>query len=158
MNIENILAGIITGVVSGAGTGIVVGYFGVQFSFKQFAQQRAFDRQREWYERTIRALGNFARLTVEMEISAKYRPLDAAWEKGAADLQQCLDEATPYADQESYWQLLKTVAKCDELKQKSDYIKETIDEWPIVGRLRAGVIKLSSAIREKLGFKEIENK
>lgn len=54
-----------------------------------------------------------------MEIAAKQRALDPAWEKGAADLQQCLDETTLYADQESYWQLLKTVVKRQELKEKS---------------------------------------
>ena len=34
MNIENVLAGIIAGLLTV--TGIVVGYFGVQFAFKQF--------------------------------------------------------------------------------------------------------------------------
>jgi hypothetical protein len=157
MNIENILTGVITGVLTGAVTGVVAGYFSMQFAFKQFTQQRASDRQREWYERTIRALGKFSRLTVEMEIAAKYRALDPAWQKGAADLQQCLDEATMYADQESYWQLLKTVAKCQELKEKSDH-KEIIEKWPIVGVLRPTLIKLSKPIRAKLGFKELKKK
>jgi hypothetical protein len=156
MNIENILTGIITGVLTGAVTGIVIGYFGVQFAFKRLRQERAFDRKLEWYEKTIRALGNFSRLTVEMEIAAKYRPLDAAWEKGAADLQQCLDEATLYADQESYWQLLKTVAKSQELKEKSDRKETTEKFWSIARVLRAALVKLSKRIREKLGFKEIE--
>ena len=157
MNIENLLAGVIAGVLTGAVTGVVIGYFGVQLAFKQFTEQRASDRQLEWYERTIRALGNFSRLTLEMEIAAKYRPLDAAWEKGAAELHQCLDEATQYADQESYWQLLKTVAKCQELKEKSDREK-TIEKWPIVGVLLGFLIKFSKSIREKLGLTEIEKK
>ncbi len=157
MNIENILAGIIAGVLAGALTGIIVGYFGVQFAFKQFTQQRASDREREWHEKTIRALGNFSRLTVEMEIAAQYRVLDPAWEKGAADLQQCLDEATMYADQETYWQLLKTVAKCQELREKSKH-QGTTKHWPIIGILRTALKTLSKTIREKLGFKEIEKK
>lgn len=151
MNMENILVGVLTGVLSGAVTGIVIGYFSMQFAFKQFTQQRASDRQREWQEKTIRALGNFSRLTLEMEIAEKYRALDPAWEKGAADLQQCLDEATLYADQESYWQLLKTVAKCQELKEKSDR-KEVIKKWPVGGAMRAGLVKLSKSVLEKLGF------
>ena len=154
---ENILARIIAGVLTGAVTGIVVGYFGVQFAFKQFTQQHASDRQREWHEKTIRALGNFSRLTVEMEIAAKYRALDPAWEKGATELQRCLDEATLYADQESYWELLKTVAKCQELKEKSNH-KEPIEHWPFIGVLRTALINLSKPVREKLGFKEIEKK
>ena len=152
MNIENLLTGVITGVLAGVITGIVAGYFAVQIAFKQFTQHRASDRQREWHEKTIHALGNFARLTIEMQIAAQYRALDPAWEKGAADLQQCLDEATMYADQESYWELLRTVAKCQELKEKSDR-KEMIEKRPIVrGGLRATVISLSKAILEKLGF------
>lgn len=157
MNIENMLAVIIAGILTGAVTGIVIGYFAVQLAFKQFTEQRASDRQLEWYEKTIRALGNFSRLTLEMEIAAKYRPLNAAWEKGAAELHQCLDEATQYADQESYWQLLKTVAKCQELKEKSDR-EGTIEKWPIVGVLFAALMKFSRPIREKLRFKEIEKK
>ncbi len=157
MNIENILAGVIAGVLSGALTGIVVGYFSMQFAFRQFTQKRAADRKLEWYEKAIRALGDFSRLTVEMEIAAKHRPLDAAWEKGVAELQRCLDEATLYADQEPYWQLLKTVAKCQELKEKSDR-KEMTEGRPMVGVLRSALIKLLKPIREKLGFKEIEKK
>jgi hypothetical protein len=157
MNIENILTGIITGILTGAATGILIGYFGVQFAFKQLNQERALDRKLEWYERTIRALGSFSRLTLEIEIAAKYRSLDSAWEKGAAALQQCLDEATLYADQESYSQLLKTVAKAQELKEKSD-LKETEEFRSIVGVLRVALIKLSKRLREKLGFKKIEKK
>jgi len=88
MNIDHILIGAITGVL----TGLLAGYFGVVLALKHLREQRAFDKQLEWYERTIRALGNLSRLTIEMEIAAK--PLDiGAWEKGKADLQQCLDEA-----------------------------------------------------------------
>jgi len=72
-------------------------------------------------------------------------------------LHQCLDEATQYADQESYWQLLKTVAKCQELKEKSDR-EGTIEQWPIVRVLVTALMKCSRPIREKLGFKEIEKK
>ena len=151
MNIENVLTGVITGVLASVITGVVAGYFAVQIAFKQFTQQRASDRQREWHEKTIRALGNFSRLTIEMEIASQYRALDPAWEKGAADLQQCLDEATMYADQESYWQLLKTVAKCQELKEKSER-NEMREKWPIVRSLRVTVLKLSRAILEKLRF------
>jgi len=146
---ENILVGVLTGVLSGAVTGVVIGYFSMQFAFKQFTQQRASDRQREWQEKTIRALGNFSRLT--LEIAGQDRVLDPAWENGVADLQQCLDEATLYADQESYWQLLKTVAKCQELKEKSDR-KDVIEKWSIVGATRVILVKLSKSVLEKLGF------
>ena len=156
MNMENILVGVLTGVLSGAVTGIVIGYFSMQFAFKQFTQQRASDRQREWQEKTIRALGNFSRLTLEMEIAEKFRALDPAWEKGVADLQHCLDEATLYADQESYWQLLKTVAKCQELKEKSDR-EDVIEKRPIVGAMRVILVKLSKSVLEKLGF-DVGNK
>src|ERR1043165_9780445 len=145
MNMENILVGVLTGVLSGAVTGVVIGYFSMQFAFKQFTQQRASDRQRQWQEKTIRALGNFSRLTLEMEIAGIYRALDPAWEKGAADLQECLDEATLYADQESYWQLLKTVAKCQELKEKSDR-KDTIEKRRTVGVLRGVLVKLLKSV------------
>lgn len=153
MNIDHILVGVITGVL----TGFVVGYFGVVFALKQFREQRAFDKQLEWYERTIRALGNLSRLTIEMELAAK--PLDIeAWERGKAELQQCLDEATLYADQESYWELFKTVAKWDQLKEEAAQ-KGTIKEFrPVVGLLRTALINLSKPIREKLGFKEIKKK
>ena len=154
MNIDNVLVG----TISGAFTGLLTGYFGVVFALKQFREQRAFDKQLEWYERTIRALGNLSRLTIEMEIAAKYRPLDIeAWEKGKADLQQCLDEAALYADQESYWELIKTVAKWDQLKEEA--ADKGIKEFrPIVALLRAALINLSKPIREKLGFKEIKKK
>jgi len=153
MNIDHILVGAITGVI----TGLVAGYFGVLFALKQFREQRAFDKQLEWYERTIRALGNLSRLTIEMEIAAK--PLDlGSWEKGKADLQQCLDEAALYADQESYWELFKTVAKWDQLKEEANQ-KGTIREFrPVVGLLRNALINLSKPIRERLGFKEIKKK
>ena len=151
MNVEIMLVGVLTGVLTGAVTGAVAGYFAMQYAFKQFTQQRASDRQREWYEKTMRALGNFSRLTVEMEIAAKYRALDSAWEKGAADLQQCLDEATLYADQDSYWQLLKTVAKCQELKEKAEG-KEMTERWPILSSSLHALIKLSKPVLEKLGF------
>lgn len=153
MHIENVLVGAITGIL----TGLLAGYFGVLFALKQFRDQRAFDKQLEWYERTIHALGNLSRLTIEMEIAAK--PLDIeAWEKGKADLQQCLDEATLYADQESYWELFKTVAKWDQLKEEADQ-KGTMREFrPVVGLLRTALINLSKPIREKLGFKEIKKK
>jgi hypothetical protein len=153
MNIDHILVGAITGVIAG----LVAGYFGVLFALKQFREQRAFDKQLEWYERTIRALGNLSRLTIEMEIAAK--PLDlGAWEKGKADLQQCLDEAALYADQESYWELFKTVAKWDQLKEEANQ-KGTIREFrPVVGLLHNALINLSKPIRERLGFKEIKKK
>jgi hypothetical protein len=151
MNIEHILVGVLTGVLTGAVTGVVIGYFSIQFAFKQLTQQRASDRQREWQEKTIRALGNFSRLTLELEIAGKRGALDPGWEKGAADLQQCLDEATLYADQESYWQLLKTVAKCQELREKSDR-KDTIEKRRTVGVLRGVLVKLLKSVLEKLGF------
>jgi hypothetical protein len=153
MNIDHILIGAITGVL----TGLLAGYFGVVLALKHLREQRAFDKQLEWYERTIRALGNLSRLTIEMEIAAK--PLDiGAWEKGKADLQQCLDEAALYADQESYWELFKTVAKWDQLKEEADQ-KETVREFgPVVGLLRSTLINLSKPIRERLGFKEIKKK
>ena len=66
-------------------------------------------------------------------------------------MQQCLDEATLYADQESYWQLLKTVAKCQELKEKSDP-KDVIEKRPTVGVLRGVLVKLLKSVLEKLGF------
>jgi hypothetical protein len=151
MNMESMLVGVLTGFLSGAVTGVVIGYFSMQFAFKKLTQQRASDRQRQWQEKTIRALGNFSRLTLEMEIAGKYRALDPAWEKGAADLQECLDEATMYAEQESYWQLLKTVAKCQELKEKSDR-KDVIEKRPMVGAMRVILVKLSKSVLEKLGF------
>jgi hypothetical protein len=153
MNIDHILIGAITGVL----TGLLAGYFGVVLALKHLREQRAFDKQLEWYERTIRALGNLSRLTIEMEIAAK--PLDiGAWEKGKADLQQCLDEAALYADQESYWELFKTVAKWDQLKEEADQ-KGTVREFgPVVGLLRSTLINLSKPIRERLGFKEIKKK
>ena len=153
MNIDHILIGAITGVL----TGLLAGYFGVVLAVKHFREQRAFDKQLEWYERTIRALGNLSRLTIEMEIAAK--PLDIeSWEKGKADLQQCLDEAALYADQESYWELFKTVAKWDQLKEEAEQKGTVREVGPVVGLLRTALINLSKPIREKLGFKEIEKK
>ena len=151
MNIEIILTGVITGVFAGAFAGAVAGYFAVQIAFKQFTQKSASDRQREWQEKTIRALGNFSRLLLELDIAAKHRALDPAWEKGAADLQQCLDEATLYANQESYWELLKTVAKCQELKEKFDR-KDVIEKRPTVRVMRAALVKLVKSVLAKLGF------
>ena len=154
MNMDHILVGAITGVL----TGLLAGYFGVVLALKHLREQRAFDKQLEWYERTIRALGNLSRLTIEMEIAAKHRPLDIeAWEKGRVDLQQCLDEAALYADQESYWELFKTVAKWDQLKEQAD-TKRIKEFRPLVTLLRGALINLSKPIREKLGFKEIKKK
>jgi hypothetical protein len=68
MNAENILTGVITGVLTGAIAGAITRYLGVLFAFKQFRAQRAFDRQPEWYERTIRALGRFSILNREMAL------------------------------------------------------------------------------------------
>jgi hypothetical protein len=68
MNVESILTGIFTGVF----TGVITAFFGLLFALKQFKAQRAFDRQLEWYERTIRALGRFTQDWEQLALLEKH--------------------------------------------------------------------------------------
>jgi hypothetical protein len=55
MNWETIVTGVLTGVIASA----ITGYLGVMYAFKQFRQQRAFDRQLDWHEKTTQAVFEF---------------------------------------------------------------------------------------------------
>ena len=123
---------------------------------RQFKAQRAFDRQLEWYERTVRALGTLAQLTREwaeipdraLKETGFDRPLKELVEeirKVLLDLQQCINESVLYAEQSSYENLreLGTRFKDDpEAKGASDVLRETLND-------------LSKPMRKMLGLKKL---
>jgi hypothetical protein len=151
--VETVLASIAAGLVSG--------YLGVLLALKQFKEQRAFDRQLEWYERTIRALGRFSTLNREMALAPMFGNPDQtfkAWQelqKGLADLEQCINEAVLYAEQQSYEQLKTMGAQYEEIKGKADREAAVKESDTVAKVLRATLIELSKPIRKKLGLKKI---
>ena len=150
MNVESILTAVIAGVITG--------YLGVLLALKQFREQRAFDRQLEWYERTIRALGRISTLNREMNLIAKLPAPDEWWkawqelQKGLADMEQCINEAVLYAEQQSYEQLKTMGAKYDEIRKKG---QEAAVEESAAEVLRDTLIELSKPVRKMLGLKKI---
>jgi len=161
MDASTIGSNVLTGVATGVLTGAITGYFGVLFAFKQFREQRAFDRQLEWYERTIRALGKFSALGREMTLTSMFGQPDLtlkAWQelqKGLADLEQCINEAVLYADQGSYEQLKTMGDKYEEIKRKNDKEAAVKESATVAKVLRETLVELSKPIRAKLGLKEI---
>lgn len=166
-------------------TGLVVGYLGVLLALKQFKAQRAFDRQLEWYERTIRALARFSSLSRQIALARQLQSsklLSEAWqqmERGVADLEQCVNEAVLYADQRSYEQLSRMGEKYEELKNRvtseiagdepdptkirrtSEWIAQLEDaesaETERVNEvLRETFFELSTPIRKMLGLKAVK--
>jgi hypothetical protein len=113
MNAERILTGVITSVLSVL-TGGITGYLAALYAMRQFKAQRAFDRQLEWYERTIRALGRFTQNWEQMALleKADVRLGDKRATVTQKDilatiteLKACMFESMLYGDQKSYEQL-----------------------------------------------------
>lgn len=65
MNSESILTGIVTGVLTGG----ITGYLAALHAMRQFKGQRAFDRQLDWYERTVRALSAVPYLRMSLAVA-----------------------------------------------------------------------------------------
>jgi hypothetical protein len=108
---------------------VISGYLGVLLALKQFKEQRAFDRQLEWCERTVRALSKLsharmltttARATGDTKLLAK--AIDETFEE-LANVKLCFNEAVLYADQKSYSQLRQLSEKYTERIRESEAIK-----------------------------------
>jgi hypothetical protein len=142
MNWETIVTGVLTGVIASA----ITGYLGVYYGFKQLKKQRAFDRQLEWYERTVRALGAVPHLNTAFAIARDDRK-KAELEKAVLDLQRCASEAPLYAEQSSWEQLEKMHVdlKGDPLEQAKAF--EEV--------MRKTAAELSAPVRKMLDLKEI---
>ena len=153
MNLESILTGVLTG--------FITGYFGVLFAFKQFREQRAFDRQLEWYERTIRALGKFSNLNRQMANVPAFENPDLTlkvWQelqKGLADLEQCINEAALYAEEGSYKELKSMSFKYQEIENKGDSEARAKELHEVAFLARIILVELSKPIRKKLGLKKL---
>ena len=143
MDGQNVLTAVITG--------LLVGYLGVLLALKQFKAQRAFDRQLEWYERTLRALGGCSRLQRQMVLVPMFENPDRtlkAWEelqKGLAELEQCTNEAVLYADQNSYEQLCRMGEKYEELKTRISTESSTCESDSTEGGRTSEVIAALNA-------------
>jgi hypothetical protein len=150
MNVESILTGVITGVLTGG----ITGYFGVLFAFKQLRRQRAFDRQLEWYERTVRALSAVPYLHRSFAVQRRSGIHDdrtkVEFGKALLDLRQCVSEAPLYAEQSSYEQLqnIRIESKSDP-EELAKATEEAMQEL---------LIELSRPVRKMLRLKAIASK
>lgn len=143
-------------VLAGIAAGLVSGYFGVLLALKQFKEQRAFDRQLEWYERTSRALGAASRLLRGLSTRSRYEPLDPnELDKVMGDLEQCINESTLYAEQTSYDLLQRMGVEYETIKQSAASGGRVPDEDLTAAVLRSTITELSKPVRAKLGLKNI---
>jgi hypothetical protein len=158
MNWESILTGVVTGVLTGVIASAITGYFGVLYAFKQLRAQRAFDRQLEWYERTIRALGRFSTIHRELlllpQIKNPQFNLMKEAQEAVVELEKCLSEAVLYAEQQSYEQLNATVIRWQEIVLKSEGKMDHVDAATVA--FQETLVELSKPLREKLGLKKVE--
>jgi hypothetical protein len=103
-------------------TGLLVGYVGVLLALKQFKGQRAFERQLDWYERTLRALVKVSTLQNQVDAAMKSSNrhlVIKSWDnllKGFAELDQCSKESVLYANQASYDSLCRMSDKLEYLR------------------------------------------
>ena len=145
MNWENILTAVLTGVIASA----ITGYLGVLYASKQFRAQRAFDRQLEWYERTVRTLSTL--ISLDHSAEKRGRIISEEIQKEFLNLERCVNEAILYAEQSTYEQL-----------QKMEDMRWEIKTAPLSGAmyfdsllmLRA-LMELSEPVRKMLGLKKI---
>jgi len=151
MNWENILTGVVTGVIAS----IITAYL----ALRTFRAQRAFDRQLEWYERTVRAIAALEHIHAEEYIAKMYdmpdQPMkEEELQKGHLNMQHCVDEAVLYAKESSYELLREMSAKY--YKTKSSAPKEELVE--VSKLLNASLLELSKPVRKMLGLKEIRKR
>jgi hypothetical protein len=166
MNVESILTGIFTGVF----TGVITAFFGLLFALKQFKAQRAFDRQLEWYERTIRALGRFTQDWEQLALLEKHdvRVGDKRATVAQKDilatlveLKACMFESMLYGDQKSYEQLQRLNEKsesriADHLAPKADTTAAPkADTTPFISLVQEVALQISKPTRKMLGLKDI---
>ena len=156
MNAESVLTGVIIGVLTGG----ITGYLAALYALRKFKAQRAFDRQLEWYERTVRALGAFSQLNHEQLAAERTGDLKKASEeaeKGFFNVERCVQEAVLYAEQTTYEHLLEMEGTYHEIKSCRDSGTGTLfGEVLEVGTLlNATLEELSKPVRKMLGLKEI---
>src|SRR5262249_38171492 len=163
MNAESILAGVITGVLTG--------YFAVLHALRQFRAQRAFDRQLEWYERTLRALGAFSQVRGELMAAHTFRNPDLMtkaaekFEKELRNLEECKNEAVLYAEQSSYdlvqgmiekfFEIIPAGATSRTVDSADSAVEVLIGSTAEAEALRTTLIELSKPVRTMLGLKKI---
>jgi hypothetical protein len=157
MNVEAVLTGVITGVITGGITASV----GLLIALKQFKAQRAFDKQLEWYERTIRILGRLSHLWTDMVIPDKNRePRDERVSvrrdilAALTELQQCLFESILYGDQKSYEQLQRLNEKSED--RIAENATEAEDTEPFFSLVREVAVEISKPTRKMLGLNDIK--
>ena len=149
MNAEAILTGIITGVLTGG----ITGYLAALYATRQFKAQRAFDRQLEWYERTVRVLGTLLRLHSECLAETRDRKIAfEEFEKELRSLQQCAIEGNLYADLTSYEKLNKMLVTY--WTARGDFEK-ILNNAAVYEMLRDTLGDLSNPVRKMLGLKRI---
>jgi hypothetical protein len=149
MNAES---SILTGIVTGVLTGGITGYLAALYAIRQFKAQRAFDRQLEWYERTVRALGAISQIRLQAT-HAQHSETHVFDElrKGLLDLNQCVNEAVLYAEQSSYEQLKAMRVKCnDDMDQEK--VAKAFEKV-----MQETSIELSKPVRKMLGLKKFRN-
>jgi|SRR5215813_5164591 len=156
MNAETVLTAVVTGVITGA-VSVVGGYFAVLHAMRQFKAQRAFDKQLEWYERTVRALSAVPYLRMTAAFAPHSEIHDDRMKelhKALLDLRQCVDEAALYAEQSSYERLqgMRIQSKGD-VESKSDE-QEALKAFEEV--MKKTLIELSRPVRKMLGLKSLK--
>ena len=153
MNAENILTAVITGILTGG----ITGYLATLYAMRQFKAQRAFDRQLEWYERTVRALGTLLQrvgeeVFMDIENPELWNKAVEDWQREVAIVWQCVNEAVLYAEQSSYEQLQEMVAKI----KKGEDREAAANKYAITREvLLATLTELSKPVRKMLGLKGI---
>src|SRR5262249_23671016 len=154
MNVESILTGIITGVLTGG----ITGYLAALHAMRQFRAQRAFDRQLEWYERTVRALGTLSHLSsARFNVTANLTEAFEEFKKGEANEEQCVEEAVLYAEQSSYEHLQEMQSTFREIKwrfHRGDPISVQIltTQHTVLNNT---LIELTKPVRKMLGLKKL---
>jgi hypothetical protein len=156
MNWENILTAVGTGVLTGVIASAITGYFGLLYAFRQFRTQRAFDRQLEWYERTLRALGGVSHTWEHMALCKRLGRRDEALQAAKdalvsiAELKQCMFESMLYGDQKSYEQLQRLTERSE--SQTADHPAPEADTPPFIDRVQEVAREISKPTRKMLGL------
>jgi hypothetical protein len=163
MNVETILTGAITGIITAG----ITGFFGVLFAFKQFRTQRAFDRQLEWYEKTTEAVMEFLALNETIVFALKKDRPDLLQE-AAKNMMAPLKEYARTVNKSLLYCERKMYLRLKEIGARQREITEATGESP----LRAGAevvelyqsnaklleqtaLELSKPIRKMLGLDKL---
>lgn len=160
MNVETVVTGVLIGVITGG----ITAFVGLLFALRQFRKQRAFDKQLEWSERTIRALSGvshgYEQFRRMISLGPQHEVVRTAQRNllaSIADLKRCTFEAILYGDQKSYEQLQRLYEKSEsrvanKAEPEADKAALEADDPPLMELINEVALAISKPTRKMLGL------